>query len=133
MLKNLILKFDLDFILRSNLGQKPQKWLIFKNLLQNHKCQNWTKGIFIISMKSFLKFVRGNFLGAIIFWLCNREYKYEKSQFQCSITSLLLVLKQKIVFTGYRKSYWRNFKMFSNLNFDLNFKVKPRLICWFWT
>jgi hypothetical protein len=37
--------------------------------------------------------------------------------------------RAKIVFTGYRKSYPRNLKMFSNLTFDLNFKVKPRPIC----
>jgi hypothetical protein len=53
-----------------------------------------------------------------------RVRRYEKSQFQCSIISLLLVLEQKIVLTGYRKSYPRNLKMCSNLTFDLNFKVK---------
>jgi hypothetical protein len=124
----------LTFILRSNLGQKPQKSLIFKNLLsQKHKCQNWTKSSFIIPKKSFLKFIQGNFLWPIFFRLCYLECKYEKSQFQCSITSLLLFLEQKIVLTGYRKSYPRNLKMFSNLTFYLNFKVKVRSICWFYT
>ena len=48
--------------------------LIFKNLLlHNHNCQNWTKSSFIISKRSFLKFVRGNFLWPIFFRLCYRE------------------------------------------------------------
>jgi hypothetical protein len=83
--------------------------------------------------KSFLKFVQGNFLWPIFFWIFYQKCKYEKSQFQCSITSLLLVLEQKIVLTEYRKSYQRNLKMFSNLTFGLNFKVKTRSICWFYT
>jgi hypothetical protein len=37
-------------------------------------------------------------------------------------------LEHKIVLSGYRKSYPRNLKMFSNLTFGLNFKVKPRPI-----
>jgi hypothetical protein len=69
---------SMDILLLNNLFT----WLIFKNL-QNHKCQNWTKSSFIISMKSFLKSVWGNFLWLIIFRLCYQEYKYEKSQFQC--------------------------------------------------
>jgi hypothetical protein len=125
----------LNFILRSNIGQKHQKISKFlKNLLpQNHKCQNWTKSSFIISKKFFLKFVRGNFLWPIFFRLCYRQCIYVKSQFECSITSLLLVLEQKIVLTVYKKSYPRNRKMFSNLTFHLNFKVKLRSICWFYT
>jgi hypothetical protein len=38
--------------------------------------------------------------------------KVWKSQFQCSITSLLLVLEQKIALPGYRKSYPSNPEMF---------------------
>jgi hypothetical protein len=62
-----------------------------------------------------------------------RVWRYEKSQFQCSITSLLLVLERKVVLPGYRKSYPRNSKIRSYFTFDLHFKVKPRSICWFWT
>jgi hypothetical protein len=62
-----------------------------------------------------------------------RVQKYETSQFQCLITSLLLILEQKIVFTGYWKSYPWNPEMFSILNFDLNFKVKLRPFCLFYT
>jgi hypothetical protein len=40
-----------------------------------------------------------------------RMRRYEKSQFQCLITSLVLVLEQKKVLTGYWKSYPRNLKM----------------------
>jgi hypothetical protein len=36
---------------------------------------------------------------------------YEKSQFQCLKTSLLLVLEQNILLPGYRKSYPRNPEM----------------------
>jgi hypothetical protein len=44
--------------------------------------------------------------------------KVHKSQFQSSINSLLLVLEQKIVLTGDRKSCPRNFNMFSHLTFE---------------
>jgi hypothetical protein len=65
-----------------------------------------------------------------------RMQRYEKSQFQCLITSLPLVLEQKIVLTGYRKSYPRNWKMcsyfwyFSNLTFDLNFNDNLDTLQW---
>jgi hypothetical protein len=59
---------------RTGSGKTAKNSLIFKNLLlQNHKCQNWTKSSFIISKRSFLKFVRGNFLWLIFFRLCYRE------------------------------------------------------------
>jgi hypothetical protein len=45
---------------------------------------------------------------AKVYFMLPRMRRYEKSQFQCSITSLLLVLEQKLVFIGYRKSYPRN-------------------------
>jgi hypothetical protein len=45
--------------------------------------------------------------------------RYGKSQFQCSITSLLLVLEQKIVLPGYRKSYPMNLGIYPCLTFDL--------------
>jgi hypothetical protein len=52
----------------------------------------------------------------------------EKSQFQSSITSLLLLLEQKIVLTGYRKSYPNNKKMCSYLTFDLNSRSNQGLM-----
>jgi hypothetical protein len=89
-----------------------EKSKIVKNLLlQNPKCYKWTKTCFIIPKRSFLKFVRGNFLWPIFFpIMLPRVRRYEKSQFQCSITSLLLVLERKIVLPGYRNSYPRNSK-----------------------
>jgi hypothetical protein len=41
-------------------------------------------------------------------------------------TFLLLVLEQRIVSKGFRKSYPRDLKMCSYLTFELNFKVKPK-------
>jgi hypothetical protein len=41
--------------------------------------------------------------------------------------------RAKMALTGYRKSYPRNLKMFSNLTFDLNFKVELRPFCWFYS
>jgi hypothetical protein len=89
--------------------------LLLKNvlLLQNHKCQKLTKSSFLISKRSFLKFVQGNFLWRIFLIMLPRVQRYEKSQFQCSMTSLLFVLEQKILLTWYRKLYTKEFKMFS--------------------
>jgi hypothetical protein len=55
-----------------------------------------------------------------------RLQSYENLQFQCAITSLILVLEQKIVLPRYRKSYPQNREMYSYLTFDLNFKFKLR-------
>jgi hypothetical protein len=61
--------FTLTFISRSYLGQKPVKTAnSLKNLHQHHKCQRWSKSCFIISKRSFLKFVWGNYLLPIFFW-----------------------------------------------------------------
>jgi hypothetical protein len=99
--------------------------LIFNNLIfQNRKCQKWTKNSFEIYKRSFLILVCDNF--RLFFSLC-----YEKSKFQCLITSLLLVLEQKKVLSGYRRSYPRNVEMKLYLNFDLYLKVKPMTRCLF--
>jgi hypothetical protein len=45
--------------------------------------------------------------------------------------SLLLVLEQKIVLPGYRKSCPINLNIYLCLTFDLYFKVKPRSECLF--
>jgi hypothetical protein len=37
-----------------------------------------------------------------------------------------LVLEQKIILIGYKKSYPRKLKMCSYQTFDINFKVNPR-------
>jgi hypothetical protein len=104
---------------------------IFKKLLQNCKCFRWTKTCFIIPKRSFLKFVRGNFLWPIFFFIMlPRVQRYDK--FKSSITFLLLVLERKIVLPGYINSYPRNAKIRSYLTFDLHLKVKPRSICLFW-
>jgi hypothetical protein len=61
--------WDLTFISRSYLGQKPVKTAnSLKNLLQNHKCQGWKKSSFIISMRS--SSLLRQFPVTDIFWLC---------------------------------------------------------------
>jgi hypothetical protein len=77
MFKNSILKFVLD--LHFKVKFRPKNRLIFKNLPQIHKCQNWTRSSFIISKKSFSQncsmqlpvtyiFIRPSLTGRIMVW-----------------------------------------------------------------
>jgi hypothetical protein len=107
----------------SFLGQKPVN-IIGNLLLQNRKCQRWTKSI--IFKRSFLQFIRDNFLWPIFFpIMLFKVWRYEKSQFQCSITSLLLIVVQKKYSQGignHTKRIKKCFqKVFSNLTYDLKF------------
>jgi hypothetical protein len=59
----------IPYIFWTGIGKLEKMAKSLKNLLQNRKCQRWTKSSFIISKKSFLKLVRGNFLWPIFYFI----------------------------------------------------------------
>jgi hypothetical protein len=100
--KKSILKFDLDLHFKVKLRPKTSKKV---NLLpQNHKCQNWTKSSYIISKKTFLKFVWGNFLWPIFFQIMLPRVQILKMTILMLNNLFTIGFRAKIVLTGYRKS-----------------------------
>jgi hypothetical protein len=106
-------RFDLDLHFKVILRPKPVKTAnCLKNLLlQNRKCQRWTKSSFIISMSPFSSLFEATYCD----WYFS-DYECAKV-FQITISMLknFFTIEQNIVLTGYRQSYPRNLVMLSVL------------------